>query len=90
MKISISSSYEIPVVGLGLQPKFQPSLVRCVQCGDLIRSSYPGEFVSCKCGAISVDQTVYYSRYIGHMEDFEFPEEEEVKNEEKTEKQTNE
>jgi len=49
---------------------FNPTEVECRKCGDRIKSSYPGEFVTCKCGAIAVDQTEYYTRYIGEYEDF--------------------
>lgn len=42
---------------------------KCGSCGDLIRSSYPGEFVACSCFAnevgnkgIFVDQCKYYYR----------------------------
>ena len=42
----------------------------CAKCGDVIYSHYNGEFRSCKCGAIAVDQTRYYARYIGNKEDF--------------------
>lgn len=48
---------------------------RCVRCKDVIFSRYDGEFVSCKCGSISVDQTPYYSRWIGDMSLFEKVEE---------------
>ncbi|MGA0610054.1 DUF7695 domain-containing protein [Caldimonas sp. KR1-144] len=44
--------------------------VRCTQCDDVIWSRYRGEFRSCKCGAISVDQTPHYSRYVGNPADF--------------------
>lgn len=44
--------------------------VECNKCHDRIFSTYEGEFVTCKCGAISVDQTRYYSRFIGKPEDF--------------------
>jgi len=52
----------------------KPSTVRC--CGDTIVSSYPGEFVACKCGKSFVDQTPYYSRY-GGTAIAEMPKEEE-------------
>lgn len=51
--------------------EFNPPKHKCKKCGDVIYSRRPGEFVSCSCGAISVDQTHYYSRYIGNREDFE-------------------
>jgi hypothetical protein len=59
------------------KPKWEGHKVECAKCGDIIRSSYPGEFVTCKCTAISVDQTPYYSRYIGNFQDFIFEEAEE-------------
>ena len=42
----------------------------CAKCHDSIYSRYQGEFVTCKCGSISVDQTKYYVRHIGNLEDF--------------------
>jgi len=45
-------------------------LTECAKCGDKIYSKYQGHFVSCKCGAISVDQTKYYARYLGERKDF--------------------
>ena len=51
-------------------PPFEPKPVECAKCGDKIHSRTEGEFRTCKCGAISVDQTRYYSRYIGNYEDF--------------------
>lgn len=53
-----------------MMSNFNPPTRTCNKCGDTIKSSYPGEFVSCKCGAISVDQTEHYSRYIGDPQDF--------------------
>ena len=49
---------------------FNPVPVQCRKCKDIIWSKYEGEFVTCECGTISVDQTKYYSRYIGNIEDF--------------------
>lgn len=51
-------------------PTFTGKPVECARCGDKIWSKYDGQFVSCKCKAISVDQTPYYTRYIGNAEDF--------------------
>ena len=52
------------------EPLFEPKEVGCAKCGDKIHSRTEGEFRTCKCGAISVDQTRYYTRYIGNQEDF--------------------
>ena len=43
---------------------------QCAKCLSIIYSTYQGEFVTCKCGAISVDQTKHYARHIGNIEDF--------------------
>jgi len=51
---------------------FQGNPVTCKKCGDVIFSRYSGEYTTCKCGAISVDQTPYYTRGIGNYEDFIF------------------
>ena len=49
---------------------FNPQEVECAKCGDKIKSKWEGQFVTCKCGAISIDQTRHYSRFIGNREDF--------------------
>lgn len=43
---------------------------KCVKCGDVIYSKHEGQYVSCKCGAIAVDQTKHYQRRIGETKDF--------------------
>lgn len=50
--------------------EFTPRIKYCRKCNTGIYSAYEGQFVSCKCGAISVDQTKHYERYIGNLEDF--------------------
>ena len=42
----------------------------CNKCCDTIHSSYSGEYVSCKCGKIGVDQTEHYTRMIGNEGDY--------------------
>lgn len=37
----------------------------CPQCHDVIYSRYDGEFRTCKCGAMAIDQTPYYWRAVG-------------------------
>ena len=44
--------------------------LQCTHCDDIIHSSYSGEYVSCKCGKIAVDQTEYYTRVIGNEGDY--------------------
>ncbi len=53
-----------------MKQKFDPNHIECALCHDIIWSKYPGQFVTCKCGAISVDQTEYYSRWIGDKQNF--------------------
>ncbi len=55
-------------------PPFTGTPVECAKCHDRIWSKFDGQFVKCKCGAIAVDQTPHYSRYIGNPEDFIFEE----------------
>lgn len=52
------------------EPPFTGKEYECAKCGDKIHSRYSGEFVTCKCGAISVDSTPYYTRFIGNPQDF--------------------
>lgn len=41
-------------------------------CGYVIYSRFPGEFRKCFCGNSAIDQTEYYSRFMGgRLEDFE-------------------
>jgi hypothetical protein len=51
-------------------PAFNPTKYECAKCHSIIMSSYPGQYVSCKCGAIAIDQTEYYTRCVGEMRDF--------------------
>jgi len=52
--------------------------LQCTHCDDTINSSYSGEYVSCKCGKIGVDQTEYYNRIIGNEGDYLVVNKEEV------------
>lgn len=47
-----------------------PTRLQCTHCNDTINSSYSGEYVSCKCGKIGVDQTEFYTRMIGNEGDY--------------------
>ncbi len=38
-------------------------------CGDSIWSERPGQFKECKCGKAFVDQTTYYTRLGGEVEE---------------------
>ena len=45
--------------------------IRCKHCGDVIEGDKKGTYIECKCGKCAVDETEYYCRIIGNMEDFE-------------------
>lgn len=51
-----------------MKKEFRPTPIKCRQCGDIIQSEYPGQYVKCSCGEIAVDQTEYYKRVIGNSE----------------------
>jgi hypothetical protein len=42
---------------------------QCKKCGDLIVSKHRHDFVTCKCGAISIDGGLAYIRRLGNSED---------------------
>lgn len=44
---------------------WMPCVYICPDCKDTMSSSYPGEFVRCKCGASAVDETEDYTRTLG-------------------------
>ena len=44
---------------------------QCLDCKDVIYSKKSGEYTKCKCGAIAVDQTPYYTRVIGDLDKWE-------------------
>jgi hypothetical protein len=50
--------------------EFNPPKYQCASCDDIIQSSYPGEYVQCKCGEIAVDSTEHYTRCIGDYKMF--------------------
>lgn len=45
--------------------------IKCKKCGDIIESKSVHDFVTCKCGAVSVDGGHNYIRRCGSQEDFE-------------------
>jgi len=49
---------------------------RCRKCKDVIESKFRHDFVTCKCGAISVDGGHDYQRLLGNINDFDFMEDE--------------
>ena len=45
--------------------------VKCNKCGSLVSGDGRGTYITCKCGAVAVDQTEHYTRIIGNKEDYE-------------------
>ena len=49
--------------------------LRCRLCNTVIEGDKRGTFISCKCGAIAIDETKWYVRVIGNEENIEETEE---------------
>lgn len=47
------------------------NMAKCKKCGDEIFSKNKHDFVSCKCGSISVDGGMEYIRRVGNPENIE-------------------
>ena len=45
--------------------------IKCKICGDVIWSKYYGNYVSCSCKSIAIDQDEFYCRTIGNRENIE-------------------
>ena len=45
-------------------------VVTCLKCKDVIFSYTIGQFVSCKCNSVYVDQTPFYARIGGDEETY--------------------
>lgn len=51
--------------------------IKCKHCGEVIEGDKKGTYITCKCGKIAIDETEYYCRVNGNVEDFEEVKEEE-------------
>ena len=51
--------------------KLIKNAIRCKLCGDIIESKYRHNFVTCSCGACSVDGGLDYLRRCGNPNDYE-------------------
>ena len=49
------------------ESKILANRAQCKECGDIIESTYRHDFVTCSCGAISVDGGKDYLRRVGDM-----------------------
>lgn len=45
--------------------------IKCKLCGDIIESKHRHDFVTCKCGKISVDGGNSYQRRVGYPENWQ-------------------
>lgn len=45
--------------------------IKCKKCGEVIEGDKKGTYITCKCKAIAIDETTYYVRINGDIEDFE-------------------
>ena len=55
--------------------------IKCNHCGDILEGDKKGTYISCSCGKCAIDETPYYFRIIGNLEDFEVLEPKETKEE---------
>ena len=44
--------------------------IKCLKCGDVIRSKNRHNYVSCSCGAVAVDGGSWYTKINGYAEDW--------------------
>lgn len=44
--------------------------VECLRCGDVLQSQHTHDFVTCRCGAVSVDGGASYTKISGNAGDF--------------------
>ncbi len=49
--------------------------IKCKKCEDIIEGDKKGTYITCRCKAIAIDETLYYFRIIGNQEDFEVEDE---------------
>ena len=45
--------------------------IKCKKCGDIIESKNRHDFVTCKCGSVTVDGGDSYLKRTGNREDWE-------------------
>lgn len=45
--------------------------IKCKKCGEVIEGDKKGTYIMCKCKAIAIDETPYYWKINGNIEDFE-------------------
>ena len=54
-----------------MHEKIISNKIMCLRCNDIIESTFRHDFVTCKCGAISVDGGHDYLRRVGDLDAIE-------------------
>ena len=54
-----------------MRPDIIKNAIRCKRCGEVIESQHTHDYVTCRCGAVSVDGGHCYLRRSGYFEDWE-------------------
>lgn len=44
--------------------------IKCKLCNTIIEGDKKGTMIYCKCGKCAIDETPYYARLIGNVEDY--------------------
>lgn len=60
-----------------MKTRITKNAARCLACNDVIESKYRHDFVTCKCGKLSVDGGLNYLRRVGDFKNSEELSEEE-------------
>ena len=45
--------------------------IKCKKCGDIVEGDKKGHLISCKCESCYIDETPFYVRIGGNLEDIE-------------------
>ena len=45
--------------------------IKCKKCGEIIDGELKGRLIWCSCESCAIDETEYYTRIIGDLEDYE-------------------
>lgn len=44
--------------------------IKCKLCNTILEGDKKGHLIWCKCGKCAIDETPYYARLIGNIEDY--------------------
>ncbi len=51
--------------------KITHNSIKCLNCEDVIKSTYRHDFKFCKCGSVAVDGGLDYLKRVGHSHDYQ-------------------